>query len=274
MTEHRNTADRNTMYWTKMGLSVRKAIRMHQQSGQLHKDPESKERPWGNVTEHCLVQTARAEVLGRWIGLPDDLIEDIKLGVALHDVAKEREIKATRHSNTSGESPLAAVKIEQQKTEKMLKEAGFSDRVIRFAGAAGGYKTQLIEAQEKLNQESLTEEDYAYLVVRYVDDISIGSDEIKPSFHTAKDEMFNAVDMKMTQNKAKSVYQVIGQEISKELEGTDFEGMDPHDVMTIIDHETEKRLVERIFERTEERINSLQIPELVDQKIQQNIANT
>ena len=120
-------------YWAGVGFRVREGMKMHQATGQLGKGPDS----WRNVTEHCLVQVARSEVLSRLVGLPEDLVEDMRMGAILHDFHKKHEITATRQANENGTSPLAAVRSEQKKSEDMLRAAGFISRVIRLASSSG-----------------------------------------------------------------------------------------------------------------------------------------
>lgn len=147
-TRERTPRENKTTYWAKMALSVREGIRMHRVSDQITKDPQTRERPWGNVTEHCLVEVARAEVLGRWIGLSEDLILDMKMGAFLHDFSKRQEITATRKANESGQSALAAVRKVNTESEQILIDAGFGGRVRRLATASGGDAPQLTETQK------------------------------------------------------------------------------------------------------------------------------
>lgn len=261
-----------TKYWSKMALGIKKAFRMHRLSDQISRDPITKERPWGNITEHCLVEAARAEVLGRWIGLPEDVILDMKTGVALHDFSKRQEITATREANKTGNSPLAAVKAEQKKSELLLQNAGFSDRVRRLAGSAGGYAPQLIDAQNILDKPNISDEDWAYLIVHYVDDCSAGAEWVEPSRVNPDGTRANIIDYRVIGNKAIADYNRISQEIGAELEGHPLlGGMNNHDSMSIVSHGIEQRLAQRIAERTGESIDPLLIPELVDQKIRQAI---
>lgn len=260
-------------YWAKMALSVREGIAMHYISGQMTKDPQIKERPWGNVTEHCLVETARAEKLGKWIGLSDDLIRDMKIGAFLHDYSKRQEITVIREANKAGTSPLAAVKIEQQESEQLLIKHGFGNRIRRLASSAGGYAPQLIEAQRILDQTNISDEDWAYLIVHYVDDCSVGADWVEASKISTDGTRINIIDYRAIGNKAKTDYNRISEEIGAELAYHPvLGGMNNHDSMSIVSHGIEKRLAERISERTGESIDPLLIPDLVDQRIIEDIA--
>lgn len=273
-TRERTPREIKTGYWVRMALSVREGIDMHYVSGQMTKNRQTQERPWGNVTEHCLVETARAETLGKWIGLPEDLIRDMKIGAFLHDYSKRQEITATREANKSGASPLAAVKAEQQESEQLLIEHGFGNQVRRLASSAGGHASHLIEAQRILDQPTLSDEDWAYLIVHYVDDCSVGADWVELSRINPDGTRVNIIDYRAIGNKAKADYDKISQEIGAELAHHPvLGGMNNHDSMSIVSHGIEKRLAQRIAERTGESIDPLFIPELVDQRIRQAIEN-
>lgn len=262
-------------YWAGVGLSVREGIKQHQISGQLTKDAATLKREWGNITEHCLVQVDRVEILGRWIDLPEDLIMDMKLGAVLHDFSKRQEITATKEANQNGSSPLAAVKKVQAESEQILKDAGFSERVKRLTSASGGYAPQLIECQRILDQSILSDDDWAYLIVHYVDDCSVGTEWVEPSRINPDGTRVNIIDYRAIGNKAKADYNRISEEIGAELAGHSLlGGMNNHDSMSIVSHGIERRLAQRISQRTGENIDPLQIPELVDQKIRMAISGS
>lgn len=271
MTEEKRSispTERKAAFWAGMALSVRKGLAMHQVTDQMTKISGTQERPWGNVTEHCLVEVARTEVLGKWIGLPQDLIMDMKLGALLHDFSKRQEITATREANKNNTSPLTAVKAVQTESEEMLRSAGFSDKVRRLADASGGYAPQLIETQRILDQSNLSEDDLAYLIVHYVDDCSIGGNWIKPSKVDDQGKRVNIIDYRTQGDKSKSDYNLIDKETAAELtDHPKFGGMNPHDAMAIVSHQIEQRLAQQITQKTGENVDLLQIPELVDQKI-------
>lgn len=248
------------MYFASQGLSVADGLALHRLSGQLERGPDS----WRNVTEHCLAEVARAEVLGRWIGLPQDVIRDVKMGSFLHDFDKRQEIIATKQANRGAGSTLRAVRTEQQKGDAILADDGFSDRVIRLASSPGGDAPQLIAVQNILNQTHLSDGDWAYLLVHYIDDCSVASDWVRPMDEVRR---INIIDYRAEENKAKKTYEKISEEIGEDLKGTPFEGMNNHDAMSLVSHQIERRLAQRIQERTGEVVDPLEIPELIDQKI-------
>jgi hypothetical protein len=252
------------MYFASMGLSVSDGLALHRLSGQLQRGQDS----WRNVTEHCLAEVARVDVLARWIRLPEAMIREIKMGSFLHDFDKKQEIIATKNADKQGESPLIAARVEQEKGDTLLADDGFSNRVIRFASSAGGDAPQLIEVQNILNQTNLSDSDWAYLLVHYVDDCSVGSDWVRPKDDNRR---VNIIDYRAEENKAKKTYTKISMEIGEKLIGTPFEGMNNHDAMSLVSHQIERRLAQRILERTGEVVDPLDIPEKVDQKIRESI---
>lgn len=253
--------DRKVSYWQKVGLYVREGYKMHRVTGQLDRGPNN----WRNVTEHCLVQVARSETLSRWIGLPEDMILNIRMGAILHDFDKKQEITVTLQANRTGMSPLAAVRAEEKKAEILLTTAGFNDRVRRLTSASGGDAPVLFEAQRILDQDTLSDDDLAFLIVHYVDDCSIGTDWVLPT-----QESRNIIDYRMQQNKAKIDYNIIGQEIACALSPhPKLGGMHNLDAASFVSHQIEQRLAQRIRETTGEEIDPLTIPETVDQKIRE-----
>lgn len=262
-----------TIYWAKMALGVRDGFGMHHVTGQLDKTPVIRKRDWGNVTEHCLVEVARAEVLGRWVGLPEDVIADMKIAAVLHDVAKKQEIETTRQAEKEGGSPLAAYRANSAETVRLLQKSGFNEQIIRLANAPGGQASELRETKRILDQPVIPDRDLAYLIVHYIDDCSVGSDWIRPSQMDESGKKTNIIDYRAEENKAKPSYRRISEEIGEELKGhPTFDGMNNHDAMALVSHSIEEYLAQIIQQRSGEVIDPLDIPEIVDQRIRLAIA--
>ena len=62
-------------YFSQIALEERSALRLHKEFGLLRRGA-SGEREWGNVAEHCLVETARARVFAELLGLNEELSRD------------------------------------------------------------------------------------------------------------------------------------------------------------------------------------------------------
>lgn len=289
MSNPENLPDRvkKTIYWSRVGIGVRKGLKMHWQTGQLFppdkkaeylrllKNPaipqevKMQSGPWRNITEHCLVQVARAETLARWIGLPEDVIKDIRTAEILEDYSKRREMEKTKKAE--GGSPLEAYKKHVKEASDQLREAGFSVRVIYFTNSPGGHVSELLKTREILEKKDLSANDWGYLIVHYIDDCSIDSDCILPMQTDPTGVQKNIVDFKSEQNKAKAAYGKILEEIGEELKGTVYEGRHNQDVMTELSHEIERRLARRIFKKTGIKVNPFSIPEIIDLRINESI---
>lgn len=263
------TGDQKTRYWASVGFRVREGFKMHQVTGQLDKGPDS----WRNITEHCLVEVARAEVLGRWLGLPEGLIAEVRTAAFLHDYDKNREIAVNRAARAIGGPVYDALEEQAQESDDLLRSYGFNERVVRFASAAGGLAPQLFEVKRILDQPEITEDDWAYLLVHYVDDCSMESKWVPQNRVDETGRSVNVIDDRAEENKKKGAYAQITKENEDKLKGHPFfEGMNNFDAMAVVSHQIEQKLAQRIQEITGEVVDPLAIPELVDRKITEDIA--
>lgn len=265
-------------YWFKVARhmpDVKKLLMMHRISGQL----EHGSHNWRNVPEHCLVEVARVATLGHWLGLPEPIISEMKMGSFLHDDRKKQEILATRDAIERKTSPIKAARAEHKEADDLLKKNGFNERVRRLAGSAGGDVPQLVEVQRILDQETISDDDWAYLLVHYIDDCSI---DAKWVLSSNKETGQNIVDYRMEENRKKKDYEIIAGEISaelftlpkfKEMKDAD-EKMDNITIAVFLSHEIEKRIAKRIDDLTGISINPLEIPESIDKRIENEIATT
>lgn len=87
--ESESEDQKKTKYFSDLALSVKDAFRLHKKFGQLT-DEEGK-RPWGNVSEHCLVEVARVKTLAELLNLDSHITKDLMYAAALHDISKRRE---------------------------------------------------------------------------------------------------------------------------------------------------------------------------------------
>ena len=81
--------DKKREYFVRLGLQMREALKLHKKAG-LWERKEGK-RDWGNVSEHCLVETARVNVFADKLGLSEDVKKDLATAAALHDSFKKGE---------------------------------------------------------------------------------------------------------------------------------------------------------------------------------------
>jgi hypothetical protein len=252
-------------YWGSVGLRARDAMQMHKLTGQLEKGDDS----WRNVSEHCLVQVARSEILAEMLGLPEYLVQNMRVGAMLHDFDKKNEMRVIRAARGSEESPLKAARTRHLIDDMWLEDNGYNKTVRELAGAAGVDAPQLVKAQQILDGGEISDEDLAWLVIHYVDNCSIGSDWILPS-HEGR----NIIDFRMKENAKKPDYEKISQEITQEPSYREHFGeTDLYVTGAQVSHEIEQRFAQIIQERRGETVEPLSIPEIVDQRIKEGIAS-
>ncbi|MBI3558763.1 hypothetical protein HY085_00030 [Candidatus Gottesmanbacteria bacterium] len=224
----------------------------------MDKGPDS----FRNAVEHCLVEVARVEVLGNWLKLPADMVDDMKMGVFLHDFDKKQEIELFKKLKATGGPQLETIEKLAIHSNKTLKQNGYSARVVWLASAPGGLLSELKAVKNILDKRALSNDDLAFLICHYVDDLSIGSNWILPN-RAENGQEINIIDERAAANKKKSYNSTLNQEITKVL------GIDGFDAMAEVSHLIEQRLAKAIFEQTGETVDPLKIPEFIDEKIKQ-----
>lgn len=240
-------------YFFKLGLEMRSALRLHQAAG-LWERVDGK-RDWGNVSEHCLVEAARSEVLAGWLGFDENKKKELVTAAALHDFSKKLEKEITKAGGGTDESFDKA----EREALRMLKDAGFGDRIIYIVSGAGTVDSVEITIPQILTKGELSDDDIAYLVLHYIDDYTIGNGWVKPAESLPNGGMINAFDRRMDDLEVR--YPELKQQgfIDKQRE---------------VGTQVEERLAGLISERTGQKIDPKLLPELIDQKIRERILNT
>jgi hypothetical protein len=250
--------DKKKAFFRHLGFSVREALKLHKEAG-LWAKKEGK-RNWGNVSEHCLVEVARADVLADKLNLPEDIKRDLIIAAALHDFFKKGEQKIV---SAEGLTWASFEKASQESTRQM-RETGFNERTIHLANSVG--HGSLLETENVLNKDSLSPEDIAYLVLHYVDDYSIGSNWANPNELSSDGNQINDLDRRMNKNEANERYAQLNQKGKKYFNGATTFGMQRR-----IGHLIEERLATLIAERTGQVIDVKNLPQLVDAAIKTKI---
>jgi len=249
---------KKTRYFSALGLQMREALRLHKDIG-LWKKVEGK-RDWGNVSEHCLVEVARARVLATKLGLGQDMVHDLETAAALHDFYKAQEKKIVTEGGLNWESFDKAA----QQSDDHMRQAGFNEQVVRLAGSVG--HTSLNETEKILAQPELPENDLAYLVLHYIDDYSVGSDWAQENSIGDDGVRRNNLDRRMDANDANKRYAVLNEEGRQHFDGrTSFEAQRQ------IGKVVEKRLAQLLTERTGKPVDPIELPELIDNTIKAQI---
>lgn len=252
--------DKKRQYFVGLGLRMREALRLHKKAGLWERKDGN--RDWGSVSEHCLVEVARVDILADKLNLPEDIRKNLNTAAALHDFFKKGEKEIVTSEGLSWDSFEKA----SEESTRQMREAGFNERIIRLANSIG--HGSLVETESILNKESLSSEDVAYLVLHYVDDYTIGSDWANP-IENIDDKQINDLDRRVDKNKANQRYARLNEEGRTKLSGeTAFEAQ------RRIGHLVEEKLATLIAvaENTDQIIDPKELPQFIDREIQSKIA--
>lgn len=259
------SVEQKRKYFMKLGRKFSDALPLQRSFGNLtEKDSEGKD--FRNVRRHEFVEVARVVEAGKLLGFSEDLIYDLGLAAALHDVSKKRE--------KSLPAPSGGITWKQYEedvvkpSEKAIKEAGFSERVIRLAGSMG--HDTLAQTQRMLQEENLADEDLAYLLMHYVDDYTIGENWVAPAETLPDGREVNDVDRRMKKNRENPTLANINRESNDEFKSIFGDRLSP-DVQQEVAHQIEEVLSARIKSKTGDQIDPLKMPEYIDQKVIQSI---
>jgi len=242
-------------FFSSLGLSVRNALKFHKQEGLW--ESEGEKQSWRNVSEHCLIETARVATLAELVQLPQDIIESLKISAALHDFNKKTEVKMLKESGT-WETYQNANQIAEEKIKN-----SFSDRIIKCAGAVG--HASFVETKKLLDKKEKQPEDIAYLIMHYVDDYTIGSNWVTPAETTESGKKINDLEKRLDIGNLKLQYQELIESTKKEL------GSSILDEYLKIGKEVEKILTDLVQEKTDIQLVAEELPEYIDQKIKDKI---
>jgi hypothetical protein len=181
-----------------IGAIVADSFALHAEENLITADPKDS---WENVTAHTLTQAARTQVLCQALGLSEDIVHDAVQGAFVSDVTKRTEMERLGTG-----LPVRQVFSDMRLiTENRLRGSGYSERVVRFAGACG--HGAISEASNLVAQDELSDEDLAWLVVRYTDDYTI--DDTWAG--TVDSDGNNALDRRIDRNIANPDYRVLNE---------------------------------------------------------------
>lgn len=246
-----------TTYFAALAAGTISAFRQHVREG-LWARIDGK-RDWGNVSEHCLVEVARAGVLADLVGLSDSSKKDLKVAAGLHDVHKKIQKKiVTKHGLSYDSFELAA-----QTSHDALVAVGFKQDIVKIAGSVG--HESLHEIEPLLAKDELSDLEKAQLIMHYVDDYTVNADWAKPTSIT-DGRALNDLDRRMDNNEANERYKVLNEE------GRDhFSGETSYQAQRRIGHLVEQRLASLIMMHSGKEVDPLDIPILVDNNIKTQI---
>lgn len=248
---------KNTEYFARLAQRLTSAFKLHESEGKIWEEKDGK-RDWRNVSEHCLVVTARAQVLGEMLGLSEQRIIDLMYAGVLHDFSKrkEKELKVPEGGITweQYEKEISEYSIDQ------ITKHGFSQEIAELAESVG--HGPLLKIEEMLKDpDNLNEYDVAYLAMHYIDNYSIGSEWVKPT-----DGMTNEIDRRTLKDKNNNTLKNL-QEDGKKI----FAGRNYTEIMQETGHDIEKLLVKIIKRNKNLDIEPLRLPEYIDEEIKKKI---
>jgi hypothetical protein len=269
-----NFEEKKGTYFYGLCREVRLALELHQkpletvdgnQRGGGLWDRINGERIWRNVSEHCMVEVARVGVLGQWLGLPDELVHDLKLAAAFHDFNKRRAIEITV---PNAGTPKEGTEQAGREATQIIREYGVSPRVLDILKIL---EDKMISETGKMAKKSiLTDLEKAQLVMRYVDDYTMGSDWVE-MVREIDGNRKNALDQRVDNNETKPKYVENSQQWRSILGGESL-----HEAQRRCGHAVEYRLTSLINEEKMMQnpiIDSLDLPYVVDQEIRSQIAS-
>ena len=255
---HEQPLDGKRKFFVRLGLEVRRAFALHKKSGLW--DREKGNRAWGNVSEHCLVEVARAQIFADILNFPEDIKSDIMMAAALHDFFKKMEKEIASANGFSWEG------FEKASTEstQIMKEAGFSERVVRLANSVG--HGALLEADGILGKMELTPEDMAYLALHYIDAYTKGSDWATPAETLPDGRKVNDLDRRADKDESNPWYPRLNEDGRERLRG-ETTGMARRRIEPAI----EERLAASIQQITGQPMHSKDLPVFIDAAIRESI---
>ncbi len=244
-------------------------LQLHETLGKLWEKDESG-RDWSNVTEHCLIEAARAETLAELLGLSHEIREVLGRAAAVHDFNKREEIKRTKSEIAEGGSGRQAVLAIEKENEAMLRNAGVSEMVISFAGHVTGDPEDTFFVKEILDKHELTEEDCAHLIAHYIDNYTRGSSWAEPA-EIIDGKKINDIDRRNIANAANPDYSTMNEEgITLNAGHPFFDGMTRFEAAAAINHEIEKRFAS-MLQALGVLVEPEDLPEYIDRSIREKI---
>lgn len=252
-------------FFLRLGLQDREVLKMHKDFGLWEQD-EKGEKSWQNVSEHCLVESARAEVFAEKLQLSEKTKRDLKLAAALHDFYKKEDIEATKKTLKEGGLMWPMLKKQAEKELQVMHSRGIDQSVIRIKESVGG-EPWTIEAITQIleKQEPLSDEDVACLVLHYIDDYTQGTHWALPMEINSDGKKINELDRRYDKNEANPNYKKL------DLEGINERGETIHQAGRRIGHEVEAKIAQMLQEKSGVRVDPLDLPEFIDNELRSEI---
>ncbi len=251
---------KKTHFFSDLAVSLKSIFEIHRAEELWKKTPEGK-RDWGNVSEHCLVEAARAREFAELLGFSQDQTRLLLESAAVHDFHKKFETLYTKQHGKVWDSFGHSDEVGETK----LRQAGFSDEVIEIAGSVG--HGSFLDMQEIVHRkDTLSDQDILRLIMHYLDDYTTGAEWTEPAFQDDAGEWRNDLDKRIAKNHANKNYETLNEEGRQK-----FEGRLTFDMQLEVGKQIEQILAHLIEERSGQKIAPHDVPFVIDQKIRQKI---
>lgn len=253
-------------YFLSLAKSRAKELAFHKNPGRLW-DKDEQWKDWSNVTEHCLMEAARVGALANILGLNNDMWENLISAAVLHDFNKKEEISLTREDIAVGGSGRNGALIAEEKSEKILRDAGFSDIIVSLIR----HVTDAHFIKRILDLSNISCDDIAHLIMYYVDNYTRGS-RWAESAESRGTIGINDTDRRQEMNTLNPIYEKINnEELALNENHSFFRGMTRCEAAAALNHLIEKRLADIIIKNGVNIGDPLDMPEFVDNCVKNDI---
>jgi len=258
-----NFETKKRKYFSLLAVKLKEAFKLHKSFNLLEKNDKGK-RDWGNVSEHCLVVSARTKALSKLIGLSEKTKNDVVLAAGMHDFYKKNQIEKTPKGVALSMDDY--IQSEEEADEELTK-AGIPQNIIDYVGSTGALPEAIYKIQNILNKgESASEEEIATLALHYIDDFTKGSAWTKPAEVNSQGEKINDLNRRVEDARNNPKYKSIDEEGKKY-----FDGKTSLDVQETVGEFVEEFLAMRITKLRGIKIDPKDLPTLIDEEIKKEI---
>ncbi len=250
-------------YFSLLAVKLKEALKLHKSFNLLEKNDKGK-REWGNVSEHCLVVSARTKALSKLIGLSEKTKGDVVLAAAMHDFYKKNQIEKTPKGVSLSMDDY--IQSEKEAGEELTK-AGIPQNIIDYTGSTGALPEAIYKIQNILSKgESASEKEIATLALHYVDDYTQGSGWTKPAKVNSQGKNINDLNRRVEAARNNPKYKSIDEEGKKY-----FDGKTSLDVQETVGESVEEFLAMRIAKMKNIDLDPKNLPALIDEEIKKEI---
>ena len=253
--------DKKKKFFIRLAKETSDVLLMHEKYGLWDKDENGQK--WTNVSEHCLLEAARAEVFSDLLRFSDDIKMDLKKTAALHDFFKRREREITLQGGDEWEN----VKKSEELADAEILKMNLGKEIVELLGAVGSRSFVKADAIIKKDIKYLTDKEIAFLLMHYIDDYTIGDEWVKTAVFNEEGEQKNNLDRRVEKSKIR--YSKV-----KDNPHALVNGEHIFDAELRIGHKIEEIISELIEVKSGIKIDPIGLPEFIDKILLEKIAST